>query len=100
MSVHPRPTQRPPLRRRRESGVLAGVCTGLAAWLDVDVVLVRLAFAVATLFGGAGPLLYVAAWALVPQEGATESEAERWITSLRDRRSGADRHGDVMDEAS
>ena len=84
MSVQTRPP-RPPLRRRPRDGALGGVCAGLAEWIEVDPVLVRLAFGLATLLVGIGPFLYVAAWALVPEEGAAHSEAERWLASLRDR---------------
>ena len=84
MSVQTRPP-RPPLRRRPRDGALGGVCAGLAEWLEVDPVLVRLAFGVATLLVGIGPFLYVAAWALVPEEGAAHSEAERWLASLREK---------------
>ncbi|MEO1645373.1 MAG: PspC domain-containing protein, partial [Chloroflexota bacterium] len=40
-------------------GKLAGVCSGLANYFDVDVTLVRLAFVVATLIGGPGLLVYI-----------------------------------------
>ena len=84
MSVQTRPP-RPPLRRRPRDGALAGVCAGLAEWFEVDPVLIRLAFGLATLLMGIGPFLYVAAWALVPEEGAAHSEAERWLSSLREK---------------
>jgi signal transduction histidine kinase len=42
--------------------VLAGVCGGLAARLQVDATLVRLVFAFLALAGGAGILLYLALW--------------------------------------
>jgi signal transduction histidine kinase len=43
--------------------VLAGVCSGVAAQLEVDPTVVRLVFAVLALAGGAGILLYFALWA-------------------------------------
>jgi signal transduction histidine kinase len=43
--------------------VIAGVCGGLASTLGVDATLVRLAFALLALAGGAGILLYFALWA-------------------------------------
>jgi signal transduction histidine kinase len=42
---------------------VAGVCGGIAASLRVDPTLVRLVFAVLSLAGGAGILLYLALWA-------------------------------------
>jgi signal transduction histidine kinase len=48
--------------RSHDERVVAGVCGGIAARLAVDVTLVRLAFAVLALCGGAGILLYLALW--------------------------------------
>src|SRR5919205_550512 len=42
---------------------LAGVCAGIAQALSVDVTLVRLAFTLLALAGGAGIVLYLALWA-------------------------------------
>jgi signal transduction histidine kinase len=56
------------LRRTREGSVVAGVASGIARSLDVDVTLVRLVFALLALAGGAGIIVYGAAWALVPDE--------------------------------
>jgi phage shock protein C len=56
------------LTRLREGKMLAGVCTGLARYFDVDPVVVRVGFAVATLFSGAGFLVYLACWILMPVE--------------------------------
>ena len=49
---------------------LAGVAGGVARHLDVDPLLVRVLFVVATLFGGAGLVVYVGLWLLVPEDGA------------------------------
>lgn len=56
------------LTRVREGKMLAGVCTGIARYFAVDPVLVRVGFAVATLLSGAGLLLYVACWIVMPAE--------------------------------
>jgi phage shock protein C len=61
------------LRRPRDGRLLAGVAAGLAEHFDVDVTLVRLAIAVATLLGGLGVPLYLAAWLLIPEEGSDHS---------------------------
>ena len=57
---------RPALRRDVESGVVAGVCAGLARWLGIDPLVVRVAFVAAAAAGGMGVALYVLAWALMP----------------------------------
>ena len=62
--------QQPPRRltRTREGRMIAGVCSGMARYFGVDPVLVRLGFVVATLLGFAGPIAYVVAWILMPEE--------------------------------
>jgi phage shock protein PspC (stress-responsive transcriptional regulator) len=71
------------LSRRREGRIVAGVCAGLADYFGVDVTLIRLAFAVLTIFGGFGALLYAAAWAVVPEEGDKESIVEGLVNKKR-----------------
>lgn len=64
---------RPPLRRDREVGIVAGVAAGLARHLAVDVVLVRIAFVVGTILTqGLGVLAYLLFWVFIPK--ATEAE--------------------------
>jgi phage shock protein PspC (stress-responsive transcriptional regulator) len=64
------PPQSQPLRRPVEGRLLVGVAAGIARYLDVDVTLVRVVFAVLTLVGGAGVPLYLAGWLLMPEEGS------------------------------
>jgi phage shock protein C len=71
------------LCRSRKSRIVAGVCAGLADYSGIDVNLVRLAFAVATIFGGLGILVYVIAWAIVPEEGEEASIAETLVNKKR-----------------
>lgn len=58
------------LRRSRTDRKVAGVAGGLARHLDIDPVILRVAFVVLVFFGGAGLLLYGACWLLVPEEGS------------------------------
>jgi phage shock protein C len=70
------PTRR--LTRSRTDVKIAGVCAGLADYLDVDVVLVRAAWLVFSIVPGAiigGVIAYAAAWLLIPE--ATQVEASR-----------------------
>jgi phage shock protein PspC (stress-responsive transcriptional regulator) len=61
------------LRRPVDDRMVAGVCSGLARHFDVDPVIVRVAVVVLAFFGGAGLLLYVAGWVLVPEEGSDQA---------------------------
>ena len=65
--------------------MLAGVAGGIARCLDADATLVRVSIAALVLFTGAGVALYVAAWLLIPEDGADQPVAEAWIAGRRDR---------------
>jgi phage shock protein PspC (stress-responsive transcriptional regulator) len=60
---------RPPLVRSLRDRKVAGVAGGLAEHLNVDPLLVRIAFVVSVFAGGLGVLLYLAGWILIPEEG-------------------------------
>jgi signal transduction histidine kinase len=59
----------PPLLRRRSGRFIAGVTGGVGDHLGVDVVWVRLTFAVLVALGGVGMLAYGLLWVFVRQEG-------------------------------
>jgi len=61
------------LRRSVDDRKVAGVAGGLARHLDVDPLILRVAFVVLAFFGGAGLLLYGACWLLVPEDGSDEA---------------------------
>lgn len=63
------------LTRPREGRMLGGVCAGIARSIDADVSLVRLVAAALVLFAGAGPLAYLIAWAVIPNEDTGSSFA-------------------------
>jgi signal transduction histidine kinase len=62
------------LVRRRDERMVAGVCAGVARWLGVDPIVVRLAACILALANGAGLLLYLVAWAVLPLEAAGSGE--------------------------
>jgi phage shock protein PspC (stress-responsive transcriptional regulator) len=70
------------LRRPAEGRMLAGVAAGVARSLGLDPVIVRVAFLVLALAGGAGVPLYVAGWLLIPDEESGESLAAQLIQSV------------------
>jgi phage shock protein C len=72
------------LVRRIDGRIVAGVCAGFADYLGMDVNLVRVLVALLTLFtGGAGILVYLVAWAVIPEEGQKTSIAEDLINKNR-----------------
>ena len=74
---------RPRLQRPRSGRVVAGVSAGIAGYTQVSTGLIRLAFIVATIFGGFGLLAYLAAWLFIPAESSDRSVAENWIDDMR-----------------
>ncbi|HEY6202809.1 MAG TPA: PspC domain-containing protein [Candidatus Limnocylindria bacterium] len=56
----------PRLYRSATDKAIAGVCGGLAHYFNIDPALVRLAFVVFALAGGASVLLYIVLWIAVP----------------------------------
>nr|WP_197025838.1 PspC domain-containing protein [Nocardioides sp. URHA0020] len=56
------------LRRSISDRKVAGVAGGLGRHLDVDPLVLRVAFVVLVFFGGAGLILYGACWLLVPSD--------------------------------
>ena len=78
-------SRRTALRRPVQDSVVAGVAAGLARYLGVDVMIIRLAFVVLTIIGGGGIPLYLAGLLLIPEEGSGQSIASSLIESLRSR---------------
>lgn len=54
------------LFRDTDTAIVAGVASGLAAYLGIDGVIIRLLFVIATVTGGWGLLIYIVLWLLVP----------------------------------
>lgn len=70
-----------PVRRRLyrdgESRVLGGVCSGLGAYFNIDVVILRVIFVLLFFLGvGASLLLYIILWIVVPKAKTTAQRLE------------------------
>ena len=82
------------LHRRSSAGRIAGVCAGIAEYLDADVTLIRLAWVVLSIVPGCllgGLVAYIAAWLIMPDsnladEGSTETSRRLLTRSTTDRR--------------
>lgn len=55
------------LFRDTDNAQIAGVCQGIANFFNIDVVIIRLVWALIFFFGGFGFLLYVILWIVVPK---------------------------------
>jgi signal transduction histidine kinase len=60
------------IRRRNEGSAVAGICCGVAYAIGVDPTAVRLVFAILTLSGGSGIVLYLGAWLVLSPPDAPE----------------------------
>lgn len=60
------------LMRSKNDRMLAGVAAGLAEYLEIDPVLVRLIFVIIALFGGGitGIGIYIVLWIIMPEQDA------------------------------
>jgi phage shock protein PspC (stress-responsive transcriptional regulator) len=57
--------------RDPDERMIAGVCSGIAAWLRMDPVWVRLIFILTVFLGGSGILIYLILWIVMPEARTT-----------------------------
>jgi len=82
------------LTRLPGEGQIGGVCAGIAAYLNTDVTVVRLAWVILSVVPGAiigGLLAYAAAWLILPTGGADAPQtyaAKRLFRPVSDRKIG------------
>ncbi|MET0600429.1 MAG: PspC domain-containing protein [Baekduia sp.] len=69
--------RRPPPRRDDDRKVIAGVCAGIARWLGVDPLIVRIAVVILTVASGVGLPIYIAGWLLLPPADGSPAIAAR-----------------------
>jgi phage shock protein PspC (stress-responsive transcriptional regulator) len=55
---------------------LAGVCSGLALYLNIDVSLIRILFLVVFFFGSAGGWVYLVLWIIAPEARTAAEKCE------------------------
>ena len=53
---------------RSNNKMIAGVCAGLAEYLDIDPTIVRIVGVLMVLFAGFGILLYIILWLIMPKQ--------------------------------
>lgn len=59
--------------RNPDGKAIGGVCSGVAAYFDIDIIIVRLIAVAALIFGGSGFWIYIIFWIVAP-EARTASE--------------------------
>ncbi len=71
------------LYRERQGRMIAGVCSGLGEYFDVDPTLVRLAFLLLTFVNGLGIVAYLVLWIITPYRRGLEGNGSREVSSDR-----------------
>ena len=62
--------------RDPDNKTIGGVCSGLAAYLDIDVTLIRIIFLVALICGSLGFWVYVIFWIVAPMAKSASDKCE------------------------
>ena len=75
--------------------MIAGVCNGIAAHMNIDPTIVRLAFVLLTIFWGTGLLVYVVMAIVVPEARSPEEKAPRPGSRRRRRNSSGAPRKDI-----
>lgn len=68
------------LDRPRQGRKIAGVCLGIARYLDVDPTLVRVLAVLSIFLGLGGVIAYIVAWILIPEEPLPGLDSVRPLT--------------------
>jgi len=91
------PPARPALRRSGTDRMAGGVCGGLAEYSGIDPLLWRVGFVGLTVAGGAGILVYLLLWVLMPSAplppGETPSPVEQVVAKAHAAAGGFRRNG-------
>jgi phage shock protein PspC (stress-responsive transcriptional regulator) len=72
------------LHRDADDRMIAGVCSGLARYFDIDTTLVRVLFVALTLAGGGTIIAYLLLWVFVDPVSDTETTASHAATPTTD----------------
>ena len=70
------------LYRSKEDRWVGGVCGGLAKYLDVDPIVIRLIALILVLCAGGGLLVYIIAWIVIPEEPDSLAKMDESSTTV------------------
>lgn len=76
------------LYRNSDDKAIGGVCSGIAAYFNIDVSLVRIIWAILVFAGGTGILLYILLWIVIPEKKVQTSVERRLYRNPDDRMIG------------
>lgn len=64
------------LFRSETNRVIGGVAGGIGEYTDIDPTIIRLTFALLSIFGGSGLILYLVLWIIVPTESSVTRSSD------------------------
>ena len=70
------------LTRSKSNRIFAGVAGGIAAYTGIDSGIVRFITAI-ILLTGVGPVLYILAWIILPEEGSSSTGLDTIIGTIK-----------------
>lgn len=76
MNVNENNNQAKRLYRSRKNRMIAGICGGLAEYLNIDPVLIRIAWVALTFLGGSGLLIYIVGIIIIPENTSQIIDSE------------------------
>lgn len=62
--------------RNPDDVIIAGVCSGLAAYFGIDPIILRLIFILSIFFGGSGVIVYIVLWIVMPEAKTATQKLE------------------------
>ena len=75
------------LQRSESDRFLTGVCGGIADYTGIDSTLIRVLFAVFTLHGLSGVIVYIVAWLIMPSQSEQRSLMEQIVRNFQGKES-------------
>ena len=69
--------------RKTDDCVVAGVCSGLADYFEIDETLVRVIFVLLAIGGGSGILIYFVLWLVIPKKGEENKKVD-WQENVKE----------------
>lgn len=69
------------ITRPRKDRIIAGVCSGIGRYFDIDPNIIRVVWIILTVVSlGVGVIAYIAAWLLFPEDSEVETGQEKMKT--------------------
>lgn len=67
------------LYRSETDKIIGGVCGGIAEYINIDPIIVRILFIVASTSGGFGLTVYIILWIVIPSESSIQKNSDEVI---------------------